>query len=164
MTRPGFLDSVSFCLSTNSDSPVEAIVHIYAAVSLVEADDFYISKCNYKFFRSAMYFGPVIWKYGPVSNGKYIVGPDLKKIVLPILSSSDPNVSQKRIYFLLEWQEFLNGNGITDSLHQPCPELYLHHKVRGPGLLLFISNVKTSCSFSIFTAYINHWKNDYNER
>eukprot|EP00795_Rhopilema_esculentum_P012036 gene12036-2622_t len=133
LTRPEFLDSVSFCLSSNADSPVEAIVHIYAAVSLDEADSVYISKCKYQFFRSAMYFGPVIWKYGPVSDGKYIGGPDLKKIVLPILSSSDPNVSQKRIYLLLEWQEFLIGNGITDSLHNPCKELYLRHKVRGPG-------------------------------
>ena len=90
-----------------------------------------MDKCRFRYYRSGVYFGPIEWKTGPWAASKLYELPDLKDLILPVLTSSDANAN-KRLLLIFEWKVAINDitlSGIPDAF------LELHYEEKSPGML-----------------------------
>ena len=113
------------------------IASIYVAMPSDTVNEDYMKKCRFRYYRSGIYFGPIEWKTGSWANSESYELPDLKDIILPVLTSSDVNTN-KKLLLIFEWRVAVKDgmiNGIPDAF------LDLHYDDKSPGMLAFFVNL-----------------------
>ena len=106
------------------------IANIYAAVPSTTIDNTYVESCRFRYYRTGIYFGPIEWKISSwIASHQYEL-PDLKDIVLPVLTSSDVNTN-KKLLLIFEWKVAIKDGDITGTSDK---YLDLYYEEKSPGM------------------------------